>query len=165
MKKITVVITLVGIMLCIGGCSSDTITGEKYNKLSDSIVMSNSFTYTEYEDALETFINNMYAPAGLSDMATSAYQMKSLTDELEFENLIKEFNFKEGEQRAITEFETSLGKKEYTENGVEKFMIYYTVESNGVPSKKAIEFYLNSSGLIYKHEMWSDFESSEVLGQ
>lgn len=164
MKKITVLILMCS-MLVVGGCSSDTITGEKYNKLSDSIVMTNSFTYTEYEEAIETFINKMYAPDGLSDMATAAYQMKSLTDELEFETLVKEFNFKEGEQRTVTEFETSLGRKEYTENGVEKFMVYYTVESNGVPNRRAIEFYLNSAGIIYKHEIWSDAESSMGLGQ
>ena len=153
MRRRGLIIFAVASAIMLTGCN-DTSQIKRYNSLVETTNMGNGADYVEYESLLKSFIGKMYKPDSLTDMAESSYIIKGITTDEEFEKLIEEFRFIEGEKYQLSGFETTYGRPQYTSDGTRKMIVKYTTSGVSGTERIMFIFYLDSSGRIYEHERW-----------
>lgn len=153
MRKFMVV-TLLLFSVALVGCNKNDVTKEDYNKLKESITITDGLTIVDLEDKIMNFVYNVYNPSNVEDIQEGIDSIKDILTENEYNDLISEARYNEDVQSSVDNVTVHYLPSSNSSDGMNRVYTEFSISSDNKEQKMAIEFVLNEDSKIFKHYLW-----------
>lgn len=135
---------------------SDKVSQSDYNNIKESITLGSGLTVLELENKVMKFVYDVYNPQNEKDIAKGIEELKEVTTETEYNELISIANqYDASKQSNISDVIVKYSSKDNNNDGMERIYAELSLMVDGYKQEIAIEFVINPDNKIFKHYIWT----------